>query len=122
MTKNFGKAVWMGVLLYAVMFLIASVVMFVWSKDAIGWWMIIVAPIMTAIFTMWYSKSGTVGEGFMLGVVWLAIMALLDIAILIYALGNSWSGYYEWMTWVGYAETLLVPALVYSLRARPRIA
>lgn len=113
MIKKPVKGILMGLLTWVAGFIIGSIIMFTAGKDMIGIIMIFVMPIVTALIAMWYLKKNPgMSEGLKLGIIWVIVSVILDVLVLVLAFGNGFSYFTSWTFLVGYAEMLLVPALI----------
>ena len=108
------KAIGYGILLFAVMFVVGSIVMFglKLAGNALSVVMLISAIIVVYILARMY-KITSLNEGLQVGLVWLVVDALLEyiVIILIFNKGDA-SGFYSWSVLLGYGLIVVVPALV----------
>lgn len=114
---NYKRAILFGVMLWAFIFVIFSVVMFMpWfstrplAQHATLW--ILFIPLVLAL-VKWYSfgKKITAVEGLKLGLVFLVVGTILDMIITIPLFVKSFGKYYsDWKIYVGYAEVLALCA------------
>lgn len=113
MIKKPVKGILLGLLIWITGFIIGSIVMMMAGMEMIGIVMIFVMPVLAALVAWWYlRKNPRMSEGLKLGIIWIVINAVLDILVLVLAFGNGFSYFASWTVWVGYAEMLIVPALV----------
>ncbi len=116
MVKSFKKAILLGIVLYAVIFLIGSIVMAFAGVEAIGKSMIIISPILLVLVAYWYlKKNAGLEEGLKLGLIWLLLSIILDIVVLVYCFKNGWIYFSSWTVWLGYGEMIIVPGIVGKL-------
>ena len=119
MCKNWLRATWLGVLLWVLIFIELSILIFLpWFKENTMAVKIVHLPIL-AIFTIFlacrYFKvvMPTAKEGFIFGV-WILIIAnVLDLVLTIPLFIKSYSGFYSdiWL-WVGFLVVILFATMV----------
>lgn len=113
MLQNLKKGILLGLLMWIILFFIGSIAMVTIGQDKIGVAMIILWPIVAIFLARRYFKDNpSMVEGLKLGIVWMVISAILDIAILVYGFKNGWEFYSTWTIWIGYLEIIIVPAIV----------
>lgn len=109
-----------SVVLYAVVFLVASGLMIALPVETMGFK--ILMPILAAVFTYFisnyfYFKSVTISkplmDGLMLGIVFVVVAFLLDVPLMVYyfAAEQGWSYFTQWNLILGYLLMLIVPIL-----------
>lgn len=116
---NWLKAIGYGIILFAVMFLIGSIVMFglkITDPNTMGIIMIIASVIVVWLLARQY-KIASLNQGIQVGLVWLVVDALLEYIVIvqIFNQGDA-SKLYSWSVFVGYALIVIVPALVGQLK------
>jgi hypothetical protein len=119
MCKNWLKATWMGVLLWVLVFVEISILIFLpWFKDNPLAVKMVHLPIL-AVFTIFlacrYFRSvmPTAKEGFVFGI-WILIIAnILDLALTIPLFIKSYSGFYAdiWL-WAGFLIVIMFATMV----------
>ncbi|MEM3030404.1 MAG: hypothetical protein QXH27_01600 [Candidatus Micrarchaeia archaeon] len=108
------RAVGLGVLLWLVLFAMASIVMF--SPLGAGWItpvMLVLAPILAAIAAKYYLEEYRERQawiGFCLGIIWLVVSAVLDYIVTVGVFKAA--DFYNLGLLAGYLEIILVPTLV----------
>ncbi|NQU99538.1 MAG: hypothetical protein HQ538_02270 [Parcubacteria group bacterium] len=113
MIKKPVKGILMGLLIWVAGFMIGSIVMMVAGMDKIGTVMILVMPIVNILISFWYLKKNPgMLEGIKLGVIWIAVNVILDIAVLALAFGNGFSYFTAWTVLLGYFDMILIPAII----------
>lgn len=113
---NYVKAIGYGIALFAIMFLIGSVVMF-----GLGWQMggtkaslvMLAASIVVLYLLAGQYKVRGLNDGLQVGVVWLIVDILLEYLIIVQIFNKGVTGtFYTWSVLTGYALVVLVPAWV----------
>lgn len=110
---NWGKAIGYGIVLYAIMFLLGSVLMFgpKLAGNVFGITMLIASIIVLWIASMMY-KIPNLSIGVQVGIVWLVIEAVLDYVVLVQMFNKGSLSVYSWSLLTGYVLIVVVPALV----------
>jgi hypothetical protein len=112
------KAIGYGIALFAIMFVIGSIVMF--GLKLTGNTMSIVMFI-AGIIVIWMLanqyKINSLAMGIQVGIVWLIIDALLEyiVIIQIFNQGDA-TGFYTWSVLIGYALIVIIPALAGQMK------
>jgi len=115
---NFKRALGYGVLLWVIIFVIISIVMFLpWFKDhslriQLAWWILEIPVIL--VWTKMYFKTSppTWKKALSLGVVALVVGTVLDMVFTVPLFVKSYTIYFgSWTLYVGYLELLLLTAL-----------
>lgn len=117
---QFGKAILAGIILWAVMFALASILMALGLETGsiifmvIMWVLLLIA--IWLIIVYWY-KPKDIADAFVAGLIWLIIAALLDYFVLIryFMADQDPATYYVWSVWVYYAVTLLWPPIIKAI-------
>lgn len=119
---RFKSAILLGILLYVLIFVEISVLMFVPRlKDKPAMQTIVhlvLLPILTLIcgYIYFKGKKGSLKEGFWLGIAFLIVGTVLDwiitIPLFIMPKGAGFFDFYKtWSIWVGFAEMLVFSAI-----------
>ncbi|KPJ65193.1 hypothetical protein AMJ44_10785 [candidate division WOR-1 bacterium DG_54_3] len=113
---NWLKAIGYGIVLFALLFVIGSIVMFAGVKTGtplFGILMILAAIILVTALAKMY-KIASLNQGIQVGLVWLIVDALLEYLIIVQLInkGDLSALYSSWTIWFGYALILAIPALV----------
>ena len=108
-----AKALWLGIASWLLVFVISLIINL----------NIVLTPLITGLLSFYYlrriRKGEVMFEGFELGMLWIALSLVLDIAIIILALGRGFAFFTLWLTWMGYAEIILLTTFVgYALTGR----
>ncbi|MDD5382149.1 MAG: hypothetical protein PHH60_00620 [Candidatus Margulisbacteria bacterium] len=110
---NWGKALGYGIVLYAIMFLLGSVLMFgpKLTGNTFG-----IAMIVASVIILWLAarmyKLSSLNQGAQVGAVWLVVEAVLDYVVLAQMFNKGSLSIYSWSLLTGYALIVIVPALV----------
>jgi len=115
------KAIISGVILYALIFLLASGLMFVagiQDETIFGSLMVIIVAVLTFLISKnYYFKgmkiSNPVKEGLTLGILLLVIVFVIEIPVMVFgfAAENGWNYFMTWHILLGYTLTVIVPIL-----------
>lgn len=112
---NLKRAVGFGAMLWILIFVVWSVLMFApWFKDGemriyVTHWILLVP--MVLLLAKWYFKAvpPTLKRGLFLGLIGLATGAVLDMIITVPLFVKSYALYYgDWRQWVGFALSVLL--------------
>jgi uncharacterized membrane protein (DUF441 family) len=118
---NIKKAIISAIILYAVMFLVASALLSTIGQNDTIFGSILVVLSVTLTFLIsreYYFKgvkvSSPIKEGFMFGIVLVIVAVLIDIPVMVYgfAAQSGWNYFMYWHLQLGYLLTLIVPILV----------
>lgn len=111
---NWLKAIGYGIALFAIMFVVGSIVMFglKLTGTAMSIVMIVAAIIVVLLLAKQY-KLGSLNEGLQVGLVWLVVEVLLEYLVIIQIFNQGSVGnFYSWSVLLGYLLIIAVPALV----------
>lgn len=113
------KALITAVVLYALIFLVASVLLFVFAEPLFGFAVLLVSVLLTFYISQQYYFKGKavkdpIADGLMLGVALVAVIFVLEIVVMVYgfARAQGWAYFTSWHIVVGYTMTLLTPIAV----------
>lgn len=114
------KAFVSSVILYSLIFLIASGLMFVISDETVfGSITLLLAAVFTFLLSREYYFKGMkianpVKEGLLLGIVLIVVMVAIDIPVMVYgfAAETGWSYFTTWHILLGYLMALIIPVFV----------
>lgn len=111
---NWLKAIGFGIALFAINFVIGSILMFGLKLSGISFSIVM---LIAAIIVLWLLanqyKIKNLNDGIQVGLVWLVVNALLEyIVIVLIFNGGDASKLYSWSVFLGYALVVIVPALV----------
>lgn len=111
---NIKRAIGFGVMLWILIFVEVTIVMFipalqdkVLTQHIIHW--IVLIP-MVLLLAKWYFKADppTLKKGFFLGLIGLAVGIILDLLITIPLFVKDYGFFADWKLWVGMAEAILL--------------
>jgi hypothetical protein len=116
---NIKKAVISAIVMYAIIFLVASALLFIKDETIFGSIMIVLSAVLTFLVSKeFYFKgakvSNPIKEGLLFGAIMVAIAILIDIPVMVYGFASQmgWNYFMTWHLIVGYLLGLLVPVLV----------
>ena len=120
MLKSYKNATLWAVILWALIFIVWSIIIFVpVLKDSLLWQWII--HYIVLIFLVWlcaanyFKKAGpSAKSGICLGIYFVIIGAILDAIVTVPLFVKDWGFYSQWQLWVGYAVVIIVSILVGS--------
>lgn len=123
---NFKKAIASAVILYALIFLAGSGLMFVATGTTFESVMVVIVAVLTFLIAKYYYFKGmrrlnAVKDGLMLGVVLVIITIVIDIPVMVYgfAAEQGWSYLMTWHMLLGYLLMLVMPVLAaYKVKRR----
>ena len=110
------KAIISAIILYAIIFLVASALLFIKDETIFGSIIIVISSVLTYLISKYFyfkgmKVSNPFKEGFTLGIVLVAIGILIDIPVMVYgfAAQSGWSYFMTWHLIVGYLLALVIP-------------
>lgn len=112
---NIKRAIGYGVMLWILIFVVWSIVMFLpWFKDSemriyVTHWILLVP--MVLLLAKWYFKAvtPTLKRGLFLGLIGLVTGTVLDMLITVPLFVKSYALYYsDWRQWLGFALSILL--------------
>ena len=113
------KAIISAIILYAIMFLVASALLFIQNETIFGSILIVLSVILTFLISKEYYFKGAkisnpIKEGLMLGIVLVIVAVLIDIPVMVYGFASQvgWNYFMYWHLQLGYLLTLVIPILV----------
>ena len=115
---NWLKAIGYGIALFAIMFVIGSIVMFGLKLTGIA---MSIVMLIAAIILVWLLAKqytlGSLNEGIQVGLVWLVVDAILEylVIIQIFNQGNA-TGFYSWSVLLGYVLIVVIPAIAGQIK------
>lgn|SRR3989338_2387251 len=115
---NWLKAIGYGLVLFALMFVAGSIVMFglKLTGNTMSAVMLIAGIIVLWLLAKQY-KINSLGEGVQVGIVWLIIDALMEYLVIIQIFNKGVVGnFYSPLLLLGYAVVVIVPALVGQMK------
>lgn len=124
------KAVKSGIVLYALIFTFASALMFYVPSAMLEYASLVAIAALVFIVAKHYFREHKVGspvcEGLCLGVVFAAVMFVLDVVIMVrgFASEIGWSYFMSTSQYIGYGLTIVIPVLAAKIacgrKAAPR--
>ncbi|OGB89448.1 hypothetical protein A2625_00500 [candidate division WOR-1 bacterium RIFCSPHIGHO2_01_FULL_53_15] len=110
---NWGKAIGYGIVLYAIMFLVASVLMFgvKLTGDVFGVSMLVITAVILYFAAGMY-KVKSLNDGLQVGLVWLVIEAILDYTVIVQIFNKGSLSFYNWSLLTAYVLIVAIPAIV----------
>lgn len=114
---NWLKAIGYGIALFAIMFVVGSIVMFglKLTGNTMSAVMIIAAIIVLWLLAQQY-KIASLNQGIQVGLVWLVVDALLEYIVVVQIFNQGNLAFYTWSVILGYALIVVVPALVGQMK------
>ena len=114
---NIKKAIISGVILYALIFLLASALLFVVPNESVfGSIIVVIVAILTYLIAKnYYFKgmkiSNPIKEGLILGIILVIIIIIIEIPVMVYgfAVEQGWNYFTTWHILLGYILTVVVP-------------
>jgi len=118
---KFGNATTVGILLWIMIFVEISILMFIPGLNSIMQIILcfLILPFLVLICCTMYFKMNKGGwkEGFLLGVWFLIIGEILDALITIPLFVKSYAAFYmQWNLWVGFIEMIVFTTIFGSLK------
>ena len=112
------KAIVSGVILYAIIFLVASALLFIKNEIIFGSIVTIIGAVVTFLISKFFYFKGMnianpVKEGLLLGLVLVVVMFVIEVPVMVYgfAKDQGWNYFLSWSMLLGYLLTLLIPVL-----------
>ena len=116
---NLKKAIISAIILYAIIFLVASALLFIKDENIFGSITLIVsAVVMFLISKEYYFKGMKVSnpfkEGLIFGIVVTVIIFLLEVLVMVYGFASNvgWNYFLNWHLILGYLLNIVIPILV----------
>jgi hypothetical protein len=115
---NWLRAIGYGVTLFAISFVLGSIVMFGLKLSGIGMSIIMLIAMTVVLWLLAQQyKIRSRDEGIQVGLVWLVVDALLEyyVIVRIFSQGDA-SKLYSWSVILGYALIVIIPALYGNMK------
>ena len=119
---NIKKAVISALVVYAVLFLVASVIMFslgVTDDTVFGSIMVVISSVTVFLVVKEYYFKGMkfknpLKEGLMLGIAMTVLAVLIDVVVMVYGFASDvgWGYFMSWHLVLGYLLGVVIPVLV----------
>lgn len=111
---NWLKAIGYGIVLFAVMFVVGSIVMFGLKLAGTGMSIVmLISGIIVLYLLAKQYKIKDLNDGIVVGLVWLVVDVILEYYVIVQIFNKGvTSGFYNWSVLLGYATIVIVPALV----------
>ncbi len=121
MIKNWQLATLWGILLWMLIFAAVSILMFAFSSLNTNLLLLLVNPLLILLCSYMYFREveGSPRDGLILGLFWIIISTILDIAITVPLFVKTYKFFFQWPLWVGYVEVLIFAAIA-AKYVRPR--
>lgn len=112
MKVKFLKAIGYGIALFAIMFVVGSIVMFGLnlSGTTMSLTMILCGIIVTLLLARQYGVSSLL-DGLYVGIIWLVVDALMENLVIVQIFNKGNPALYSPSVFIGYALIVIVPAL-----------
>ncbi len=113
---NWFKALVFGILIFALFFVIGSILMFglglKMNELPAQVSMLVIAVIVLWLLSAWYRLKGAT-DGFLVGLTWMVVNIVLEdlVLVLLFNQGNA-AAYYSWSIIIGYMLELVIPLYV----------
>ncbi len=106
--KDWKMATVWGVVLWVLIFVVVSVMMFGLPQYQ-DWWTLITNPFLVVFCAWMYFKSakGKLKDGIILGIYWVILTTVLDLLITIPLFVKSYDFLMQWTIWLGALETIV---------------
>lgn len=117
---NLKKAIISAIIIFAVIFLVASFLMFVVAipEAYYGVTMLVLSSVIVYLVVRYYYFTDVevekpLKDGIILGIVIAAIVFVIEAVVMVYgfAADQGWSYFTQWSIMVGYLLTILIPVL-----------
>lgn len=116
---NIKKMIISAIIQYAVIFLVASALLFIKDENIFGSiTLVISAIVMFLISKEYYFKgmkiSSPLKEGLIFGIIVTLIMFLIEVPVMVYGFAKDmgWSYFMSWHLIIGYALNIIIPIIV----------
>ncbi len=113
---NWLKAFGFGILIFALFFVIGSILMFglglKMNELPAQVSMLVIALIVLWLLSAWYGLKGS-SDGFLVGLTWMFVNIVLEYLVLVQIFNKGEAAaYYSWSIIIGYVLELVVPLYV----------
>jgi hypothetical protein len=112
------RTIILGVILWGVLFTLATLAAYKLDEDNIDIFMLIAIPIFCVVLAYIYMRGTgdkSVYEGTRLGFTWLMILLTLDVIVRVYILDNDWEYFRSWTVWIAFAEIVFLCGAIGAL-------
>lgn len=115
---NLAKALGLGILLYVILFLVATTVMYVLGIPFVGQVLVVATPLFSIpiayIYLMELPEKQFL-ESIELGFFWIILSLLLDIGVFVYLFESGWDYFNSPLVWLRYGEFMFFNAIIGGL-------
>ncbi len=115
---NLAKALGLGILLYVILFLVATTVMYALGIPFVGQVLVVAAPLFSIpivyIYLMGFSEKQFL-ESIELGFFWIILSLLLDMGVFVYLFESGWDYFNSPLVWLRYGELIFFNAIIGGL-------
>ena len=111
--KDWRMATIWGILLWVLIFVVVSVLMFGFPNLYSDWMTLLTNPFLIVFCAWMYFKQvkGDVKQGVYLGIYWIILGTILDVIITVPLFVKTYSFFTHWTLWLGWVETIAFSAL-----------
>ena len=116
------RAIWTGVLLWVLIFFEVSVLMFGIGLEGVGYAIahhIILLGLVTVAAIIYFGPKkirADLGEGLLLGVIYIIVGVILDLVITVPLFVKDYSVFFNTALMIGLVETIVVAGLIGAIR------
>lgn len=115
---DLAKALGFGVVLYIILFLVATTVMFMLGIPYVGQVLVFATPLfsipMSYIYLREFSEKQFM-ESLELGFFWIILSALLDMGVFVYLFELGWNYFNSPLVWIRYGEFIFFNSIIGAL-------
>jgi len=116
---NIKKTIISAIIQYAIIFLVASALLFIKDETIFGSITLIVSVVLTFLISKYFYFKGMqisnpLKEGLMFGIAVTVIIFLIEIPVMVYGFASQmgWSYFMSWNLIAGYILTIIIPVIV----------
>ncbi|HLD72600.1 MAG TPA: hypothetical protein VJA23_03365 [Candidatus Nanoarchaeia archaeon] len=126
MLKNWKSILSYGTLLWILIFMEVSIIMFIPGLSVLtqNIFHLVILPLLALFCFVKYFKSTTASAktGFLAGIYFLIIGTVLDLIITIPLFVKDYALFYSsWWLWAGYLEVMIIGTLAGNLKSKPKM-
>ncbi len=111
--KDWKMATVWGAILWVLIFVAVTVMMFGLPGLYQNWCPLIVNPFLIGFCAYMYFKGvkGKINDALILGIYWVILGTVLDLLVTVPLFVKGYSFFGQWTLWLGWLETIIIPAL-----------
>jgi hypothetical protein len=112
------KALGLGIVLYSILFLIGSIVMYILGIPFLGQVLVFAAPLFSVPLAYIYLRETAERqflESLELGFFWAILAIIFDIAVFVYFYGLGWNYFSNLTSWIVYGELIFFNGIIGGL-------